>query len=59
LLAILAIHHAVYTHRNTLDTTTTGKTTNGRLGDTLNVVSKNLAMALGTTFAEALATFTT
>jgi hypothetical protein len=46
-------------HRDTLDTSTTGQSTNSRLGDTLNVVSKNLAMALGTTLAEALATFTT
>jgi hypothetical protein len=46
-------------HRDTLDAPTTGQTTNGGLGDTLNVVSKNLAMTLGTTLAEALATFTT
>ena len=44
--------------RNTLDTTSASKTANGRFGDTLDVVSKNLAMAFGTTLAEALATFT-
>jgi hypothetical protein len=48
-----------FTHGDTLDTSTTSKTTNGRLGDTLDVVPKNLAMALRTTFAEAFATFTT
>jgi len=44
---------------DTLDTTTARKTSDGRLGDTLDVVTKNLAMSLGTTLAEALATFAT
>jgi len=44
---------------DTLDTTTAGKTSDGRLGDTLDVVTQNLAMTLGTTLAEALATFST
>jgi hypothetical protein len=43
------------TARDTLDTTTTGETPDGRLGNTLNVVTKNLPVALGTTLAEALA----
>ena len=43
--------------RNTLDTTTTGETTDGGLGDALDVVTKNLAVTLGTALAEALATF--
>jgi hypothetical protein len=43
--------------RDTLDTTTTSETTDSGLGDTLDVVSKNLAVTLGTTLAEALATF--
>jgi hypothetical protein len=43
--------------RNTLDTTTTSETTDSGLGDTLDVVTKNLAMTLGTTLAEALSTF--
>jgi hypothetical protein len=30
-----------------LDTATTGETTDSRLGDTLDVVSKDLAMTLG------------
>ena len=40
--------------RDTLDTATAGKTTNGGLGDTLDVVAKNLAVTLGTTLSEAL-----
>jgi hypothetical protein len=32
--------------RDTLDTTTTSETTNSRLGNTLNVVTKNLTMTL-------------
>ena len=43
---------------NTIHSSTTSKTTDGRFGDTLDVVSKNLAMAFGTTFAEAFPTFT-
>jgi hypothetical protein len=43
---------------DTLDTTTTGETTDGGLGDTLDVVAKNLAVALGTTLSETLSTFT-
>ena len=42
---------------DTLDTTTTGETTDSRLGDTLDVVTENLAMALGTTLSETLSTF--
>jgi hypothetical protein len=43
--------------RDTLDTTTTCETADGGLGDTLDVVAKNLPVALGSTLAEALATF--
>jgi hypothetical protein len=46
-----------FTGRDTLDTTTTGETSNGGLGDTLDVVTEDLAMALGTALAETLATF--
>lgn len=46
-----------HTGRDTLDTTTTGKTTDGGLGDTLDVVAENLAMTLGAALSEALATF--
>ena len=44
--------------RDTLDTSTSRKTSDSGLGDTLNVVAQNLAVSLGTTLAEALATFT-
>lgn len=43
--------------RDTLDTTTTCETTDGGLGDTLDVVAKNLPVALGTALSETLATF--
>jgi hypothetical protein len=45
--------------RDTLDTTTTSQTADGRLGDTLDVVTKNLPVALGTTLSEALAALAT
>ena len=44
-----------HTGRDTLDTATASQTTNGGLGDTLNVVTENLAMTLGTALAETLA----
>ena len=40
--------------RDTLDTTTAGKTTDSGLGDTLDVVAKDLAVTLSTTLAETL-----
>lgn len=43
------------TGRNTLDTTTTSETSDSGLCDTLDVVTKNLAVTLGTTLAETLA----
>jgi hypothetical protein len=43
--------------RDTLDTTTASKTTNGRLGNTLNVITKNLAMTLGSSLSETFSTF--
>jgi len=46
------------TSRDTLDTTTASETADSRLGDTLDVVAKNLAVTLSTALAEALATFT-
>ena len=45
--------------RDTLDTTTTSKTTNSRLGNTLNIITKNLSMTLGTTLSETFTTFST
>jgi hypothetical protein len=44
---------------NTLDTATTSETADGGLGDTLDVVAKNLAMTLGAALAETLAAFAT
>ncbi len=43
------------TGRDTLDTATTGETADSGLGDALDVVTKNLPVALGTALAEALA----
>ena len=45
--------------RDTLDTTTTGETADGGLGDALDVVAKDLAVTLGATLAKTLASFTT
>ena len=45
--------------RNTLDTTTTSETANSGLGDSLDVITKNLTMALGTSFSEALTSLST
>lgn len=42
-----------------LDTTTAGQTTDSGLGDTLQIVARNLAMTLSTTLAGTLSTFTT
>jgi len=39
---------------NTLDTTTTSETSDSWLGDTLNVVTKNLAVTLGSTLSKTL-----
>ena len=43
--------------RDTFDTATTSETSDSGLGDTLDVVTKNLSVTFGTTFAETLATF--
>ncbi len=48
-----------HTGRNTLDTATASQTPDGGLGDALDVVAKDLAVALGTALAEALAAFST
>lgn len=49
----------VYHGGDTLDTTTTSQTTDSGLGDTLDVVTQDLAVTLGTTLAETLATLST
>ena len=40
--------------RDTLDTTTTGETADSGLGDTLDVVAKDLAVTLGAALSETL-----
>ncbi len=40
--------------RDTLDTSTTSETTNGWLGDALDVVTKNLPVTLGSSLSESL-----
>lgn len=47
------------TSRDTLHAATACKTTDSRLSDALDVVTEDLAVALGTTFAEAFSTFST
>ena len=49
----------VLTGRDTLDTATASQTTNSGLGDALDVVAQDLAVALGAALAETLATFST
>ena len=44
---------------DTLDTTTTSETADSGLGNTLDVVTQDLAVTLGTTLAETLSTFAT
>ena len=44
---------------NTLHTATTGQTTDGRLGDALDVVAEHLPVTLRTTFAQTLASLAT
>jgi hypothetical protein len=43
---------------DTFDAAATCETTDGRLGDALDVIAQNFAMALGAPFAESLASFT-
>ena len=43
--------------RDTLDTTTTRKTADGGLGDTLDVIAQHFAMTLGASLSEALSSF--
>jgi len=45
--------------RDTLDTTTAGKTTDSGLGYALDVVAKNLAVTLGSTLSKTFAAFST
>jgi hypothetical protein len=43
---------------DTLDSTTTGKTTDCRLGNSLDVIAENLTMTLGSSLSESLSSFT-
>ena len=45
--------------RDALDTATAGKTTDGWLGDPLDVVTENLPVTLGASLSETLASFAT
>ena len=45
--------------RDTLDTSTSSKTTDCWLGDSLDVITQHLAMPLGTPLSESLSSFTT
>mmetsp|Transcript_3065 Transcript_3065/g.6607 ORF Transcript_3065/g.6607 Transcript_3065/m.6607 type:complete len:157 (+) Transcript_3065:299-769(+) len=42
---------------DTLDTTSTCETTDGRLGDTLDIVAKDLSVTLGASLSESLSSF--
>jgi hypothetical protein len=44
---------------DTLDTTTTSQTTNGGFGNTLDVITKDLAVTLGSTLSESFTSFST
>ena len=44
---------------DTLDSTPSSESSNGRLGDSLDVVTENLSVTLGTSLSESLASFTT
>ena len=43
---------------DSLDSSAAGETANGRLGDSLDVIAQNLAVALGSSLAESLSSFT-
>ena len=49
---------SLLTGRDTLDTPTTSQTADSRFGNALDIISKNLTMALGATLAKTLSTLT-
>ena len=53
------VRSELLTSRDTLDTSTTGKTADGGLGDALDVVAQNLAMTLGSALSETFASLST
>ena len=44
---------------DTLDTTTSGETSDGWLGDTLDVITQDFSVSLGASLSETLSSFTT
>ena len=44
--------------RDTLDTTTTSKTTDSGLGNTLDIITKDLSVTLSASLSESLSSFT-
>ena len=44
---------------DSLDTSSSRQSSDGGLGDTLDVITKNLSVSLGTTLSKAFASFTT
>ncbi len=44
---------------DSLDTTSSGKTTDGRLGDTLDVITENFAMTLGASLSKTFSSLST
>jgi hypothetical protein len=47
----------IYQTGDTLHSTTASETPNGRFGDTLDIVTKDLAMTLGPSFSETFTSF--
>ena len=45
--------------RNTLDSTSTGQSTDGGFSNTLDVITKDLSVTLGASFSKSFASFTT
>ena len=45
--------------RNTFDSSTSGQTTDGGFGDTLDVITEHLSVSLGASLSESFASFTT
>jgi len=43
--------------RDSLDTTSSSKSSNGRLGDSLDVITKDLSVTLGASLSESLSSF--
>ena len=70
-LGVLRVCHSITDHvleknfgllvdqaRDSLDTATASKTTDGWLGDTLDVITKDFSVTLGASFSETFTSFT-